>query len=847
MKACSYVPEMADCHIMPRVFDMPAPLPMSEMDNLRDSLPHFFLGGNEKVVGETTEAIHLLQQAEELGSVMKFDISDSTRYAIQVALENQSKYADKFPYYAHLKLMMALTDKYAAVVMNPPYMGSGNMNAVLSKYVKDNYSQGKADIFAVFMEVAKSMLSANGKYGMINMQSWMFLSSFEALRTNLLKESCIDSMLHLGPHTFDELSGEVVQNTAFVITNCKPTDETCGTYYRLVAGANCHTKESMFLDPEEIDTEFAEKRQVRFTGINQQNFEKIPGCPIGYWVCEKMLLKIDANNPIGLYAEPRAGLQTSDNNRFLRLWHEVSISKIGFNLSRESALCSDYKWFPHNKGGQDRRWFGNRDYIVNFFHDGEELKYWLEHNPNDPTTKSWSRNLRNYPLYFNEGITWGAVTSKNITVRYSPQGSLFDTSGPMLFSKTDLIYILGLMNSIVLYKYARLFAQGLSIGSGHIAKVPLIINKQDDVLPLVQQNISIAKQDWDAHETSWDFQCNEIVALDTEEKYIDTINGIYEGTGILVDLTAPQLDSLQWRTEIFKQKWEDKFRRLHENEEELNRQFIDIYGLQDELTPDVPLDEVTILQQGEISIMPEGPYCGTLDWHDDVLMKQLISYAIGVWMGRYRLDKPGLHIVHPAPSEEEICTYQYRGEKFEIDADGIISILPDDAPFTDNACKRITDFVSKVFGCEKQVENLNFMEAALGKSVADYMTKDFWKDHSKMYQKRPIYWLFSSKKGAFQCLAYMHRMDEYTLERIRQKYLLPYISHLDEKTSAMQARESLTTAESRQMTKLQNQLDECREYHDRLHQYSQQNITFDLDDGVVRNYALFGDVVAKMK
>ena len=240
-------------------------------------------------------------------------------------------------------------------------------------------------------------------------------------------------------------------------------------------------------------------------------------------------------------------------------------------------------------------------------------------------------------------------------------------------------------------------------------------------------------------------------------------------------------------------------------------------------------------------------YCGTLEWHDDVLMKQLISYVIGVCMGRYRLDKPGLHIAHPTPTDEEICKYQYRGEEFEIDGDGIIPILPDDSPFIDNARNRIVDFVSKVFGSEKQVENLNFMEFALGKSVSDYMIKDFYKDHKKMYQNRPIYWLFSSKKGAFQCIAYMHRMDEYTLERIRQNYLLPYISFLDEKISAMQTSESLSAAETRQIAKWQTQLDECREYHDRLHQYSQKNISFDLDDGVVKNYALFGDVVAKLK
>lgn len=839
MKACSYVPEMADCHIMPRVFDMPAPLPESEMGNLRDSLPHFFLGGNEKVIGETMDAIRLLQQAEELGSVMKFDISDSTRYAIHVALENQCQYADKFPYYAHLKLMMALTDKYAAVVMNPPYMGSGNMNAVLSKYVKDNYPNGKADLFAVFMEVAKSLLSVYGKYGMINMQSWMFLSSFETLRTNMLKETCIDSMLHLGPHTFDELSGEVVQNTAFVITNSKPTTSTCGVYYRLVAGGNCYTKESMFLDPEDIDDEIAEDRQVYYPNVSQQNFEKIPGCPIGYWIGEKMIIHFKQDQTLDKIADLRSGISTGDNNRFYRYWTECNADKIAKRFD-ETPFNSTYKWYKIIRGGNFRRWYGCCDNVIN-----------LENKCNEITNSGLNHRLRT-PQYYNKiGITWNRISSGELGFRLKCKEFNFGENSPCLFlyDNNNIELLLSILNSKGMGIILRSLNPTLSNQVADLIKLPItfeIQNKQQ-IISVVQQNISISKADWNSHETSWDFQCNEIVALDSEKKYIDTINGIYESTGVMVDLAAPQLDSLQWRTEIFKQKWADKFHRLHVNEEELNRQFIDIYGLQDELTPNVPISEITILQQGEISIMPEGSYCGTLVWHDDVLMKQLVSYAIGVWMGRYRLDKPGLHIAHPNPPEEEVCTYSYHGEEFEIDADGIIPILPDDAPFTDNACKRITDFVSKVFGSGKQVENLNFMEAALGKSVADYMTKDFWKDHTKMYQKRPIYWLFSSKKGAFQCLAYMHRMDEYTLERIRQKYLLPYITYLDEKISTMQARGSLTTAESRQMTKLQNLLDECREYHDRLHQYSQQNISFDLDDGVVRNYALFGDVVAKLK
>ena len=285
------------------------------------------------------------------------------------------------------------------------------------------------------------------------------------------------------------------------------------------------------------------------------------------------------------------------------------------------------------------------------------------------------------------------------------------------------------------------------------------------------------------------------------------------------------------------------FYQLHKNEEELNRQFIEIYGLQDELTPDVPLEEITILQEGEKSIEN-----GQLKWHDDVIVKQLISYAIGCWMGRYRLDKPGLHIAHPEPTAEEVCSYEYRGNNVEIDDDGIIPILSSDSSFADNACHRLRDFLRIVFGGGTLIENINFIEAALGKSIEAYFLKDFWKDHKKMYQNRPIYWLFSSKKGAFQCLVYMHRMDAYTAERVRSKYLLPHMESLGVRIAELRAEEAmLSTAKRRSLDRLVKELEECREYHDRLHLVADQQIAFDLDDGVVVNYAKFGDVLAKIK
>ena len=368
---------------------------------------------------------------------------------------------------------------------------------------------------------------------------------------------------------------------------------------------------------------------------------------------------------------------------------------------------------------------------------------------------------------------------------------------------------------------------------GDVKKLPYT-PVSDTQISTAKSCVAISKSDWDAHETSWDFKENELVRILKSDLIPHlSINGERQ----------PNSEELSFVLDQYKLVWADKFNRLHANEEELNRQFIEIYGLQDELTPDVPLDEITILQQGEISIENN-----QIVWHDDVIIKQLLSYAIGCWMGRYRLDKEGLNIAHyPAP--EEICTYDYNGFKFEIDDDAIIPLMGKDTPFEDdNALQKIVNFVKIVFGEDKLTDNLNFIEHCLGKSIEDYLIKDFWKDHKKMYQNRPIYWLFSSKKGAFQAIVYMHRMNPYTAEKVRTKYLLPYIEHLKGKIEIDEARGfDLTTVERKNLVKMQAALEECVEYHDRLHEIAIQNIGFDLDDGVVVNYAKYGDVLAKIK
>lgn len=828
MKAAKKDRSFLDAKVMPRVLDMPEPF--SYPAGVEEFLPHYFLGGSREAIKETAEAFKLLEQAQNLGSIMKFEISDATRHLISTRTQ-EWKDREFIPEVISqaipsMEIILALTDKYTSVVANPPYMGSGNMNAELSKYVKSNYEEGKADLFSVFMIVAKDLLAPKGKYGMINMQSWMFLSSFEKLRINLLKQSKIDNMLHLGPHTFDELSGEVVQNTAFVITNVEEK-ESKGIYYRLVDGRNCGDKERMLLEAREHGG-----NRIYYPNVSQHDFEKIPGCPIGYWVSKNMLVLLASKHTIASSFPVGSGLSTSDNNRFLRFLWEPS----GNNISKSSK--DNCKWFLFQKGGEYRKWYGNLEYVVNWQNDGEEIKYWVTHNPKDPNTTSWSRRIFNTDLYLRTGLTWSVICSNNISFRLSTSNSMISNAAGGIFGfendNSTLYALAGAINSIVWREIFKILNPTINYSSGIIQKAPLP-KLTTGIQSIVEENISISKQDWDAHETSWDYQRSPL--LDVEP----------------TDGESTHPESLKWRVAQYKRKWEALFNQLHANEEELNRQFIEIYGLQDELRPEVPMDEITILQQGEIRFLPcpgsSSMYGAAIEWNDDVLMKQLLSYAIGCWMGRYRLDKPGLHIAHPNPTDEEVCSYDVNGFKFGIDDDGIIPLMEHQNPFEDdNALQKIVNFVKMVFGESTLTENLNFVEHSLRKSIEAYLMKDFWKDHKKMYQNRPIYWLFSSKKGAFQVLVYMHRMNPYTAEKVRTKYLLPYIDFLQTKIQQDRDRGAdLSTIERKNLSKMEIALEECLEYHDRLHKVADQRIGFDLDDGVIVNYAKFGDVLAKIK
>ena len=802
LKACQKDRSFADGHVLPRVLDMP---------KTGLSLP-----ADTRLANEIEAINKTLANADTLGSIMKFHLSPAAReWVVSLGEENEAA-----------QLVLALTDKYAALVMNPPYMGSGNMNAALSNYVKKNYEAGKADLFSVFMQVVEERLAENGKYGMINLPSWLFLSTFEKLRTNLLENYHIDSLLHMGRGIFGIDWGSV----AFVVT--KAQEVTHGVYFRLHKRNfqhiyYCHI-EQLFLKAL-ADHSFKynfdsyrdeEGRVSTFTlshdenGLqlyyvaNQQNFEKIPGCPIGYWVSEKMIEAMNGIS-IGDVTKVIAGLCTGDNAHFIFSWSEVNKDSILF--PNEDFVDKNFK--VHNKGGDSRKWYGNQNLIVKYSSNSLPILQSLEGFRNDGKE-----------YFYHESISWAKIASSFNTFRYYPKGFVFDSAGSSIFENRDNISrtLLGFCNSVIVKEMIKIINPTINASPGIIKKLPYPIDNKD-IDKLVSENISISKSDWDAHETSWDFQENELVRLSKEQG---------EGSHRLSDLM-----------DAYREHWTEQFLQLHANEEELNRRFIEIYGLEDELTPDVPPEEITILQQGEIYIEN-----GQIVWQNDVIVKQLISYAVGCMLGRYRLDKLGLHIAHPEPTAEETAPYTFNGQQWNIDEDGILPLMPSDTDFADNATVMFKRWLVVAFGEDTLVDNLNCVEAALGKSLDDYFVKDFWKDHKKMYQNRPIYWLFSSKKGAFQCLAYMHRMNAYTAERIRTKYLLPHIEWLVQKQSEMEANAAnLNARERKRLDSIGRQIAECREYHDRLHAVADEQIAFDLDDGVVVNYGKFGDVLRSIK
>lgn len=741
------------------------------------------------------------ENVDTIGSLLQIDPKECAKIQVesglfgarQQLLKTQAEY---------------LSQKYHCVVTNPPYLGKGFCD-VLKNYISANYPNSKSDTMATFMERCLAFTENYGKTAMINMQSWMFLSSYENLRNELLRSYHIDSLLHLGPHAFDEIGGEVVQCASFVIANHKPS--TYGSiYYRLVDGNNSSAKETSFL-----------ARENKFNGILQENFSKIPGSPIGYWVSDLVLKIFSSSNKISTYSIPKFGMSNGDGGKFLRFWAEVSQTFVGT------------KWFKYDKGGPFRKWYGNREYYINWENDGEEIK-------NNPKSA-----VRNSDYFFHPHFSWTLVGSGNISLRYFNEGFILDTASNCLYFDKDSMNwkILALLNSPISMLILKIINPTINNSCGVIGNIPFI---QGDINEhLIHSNIKISELDWDAHETSWDFQVNELIRLLNRQK-----NETYTYNNTLEAIML-----------VYQTEWEEKFHRLHANEEELNRQFIEIYGLQDELTPDVPLDEVSILQKGEISIEDE-----KIVWHEDVIIKQLISYLVGCFMGRYSVDRPGLII---ASQHQDLNTLGLKVEGLDngaesrlvIDDDGIVPIL-DGEYFSDDMTVRIEQGIKTIFGASHFNENIKYINEKLGKTIREYLFKDFFNDHidGKMYQKRPIYWLFSSKmgdkrkKGYFKALVYMHRMESDTLSKLHADYVVPFIDKIEQQhieAENLSLRDDLSQAQRNRARKsaeeYADQIRELKDFEQVLVQMASQRLSIDLDDGVRVNYPKFYPLVEPIK
>lgn len=591
---------------------------------------------------------------------------------------------------------------------------------------------------------------------------------------------------------------------------------------------------------------------------SQTSFQSIPGRPMGYWA-NPNLIECFNNIQLNEIASPRKGNSTSDNERFLRFWSEVSEDKIAMEYkSVREAMNDNKRWIPYNKGGGNRKWYGYSESLVDWENDAEEIR-------KIPTSV-----VTNEQYYMQPGLTWSTVSTKAFGVRFFNSGYIFDNGGCCIFDLGDRRnYIAGLLNSCVLSKLVSVISPTLNYQSGDIAKMPIIFSDEEVIGQLTKESYNISKSDWDAHETSWNFKKPEIMAVDTAT-YMDNIQYQVDkhfkerGEQICIDPAAPELDSLEWRYNQYQSKWERLFLQLHANEEELNRRFIEIYGLQNELTPDVPLNEVTILQKGELTIDD-----GEMVWHPDVVMKQFISYLVGCFMGRYSVDRDGLIIASQGQdlSELELEVGGLEGSPkstLVIDDDGIIPIVMEEEFFADDLTKRITEGIKTLFGKEHFYANMKFIEDNLGCDLRTYLHRDYYNDHLEMYSvkgaKRPIYWLFSSKmgdkrkKGWFKALVYMHRLEPDTLSKLHADYVHPYIQKTEmqlREAEEMADRDDLKPAARnkalKQVEEIRSKLREMREFETQLVEMASQRLSIDLDDGVKANYPKFYPLVEPIK
>lgn len=768
------------------VLSIPSSVELNGID-IKSVLTSYF---NKETVNSIENLIQSFTYGKDEGSLLKIkeninfklikDILDDPRIISSIELQHIFKYVKLF-----YKVAKILNQQYEIIVTNPPYMGSSRMNKELSSFAKKNFKNSKSDLFAMFLEGWNGHLASQGYCAMVTMQSWMFLSSFEKMRKQLLKKYTISNLMHMENNVMGIAFG-----TAVTITHLPYDSEFKGTYHQI-----------KMMDVKEHKINNLPVKENRYSQISQSNFDKIPGSPIAYWASENLINDFEKGTPLGELVDAKQGLATADNKRFLRQWFEVGIDNISFNShSIKDSVESGKKWFPYNKGGSYRKWYGNYDYVVNWQNDGYEIKHFA-----DDKGKIRSRP-QNTEFYFKEAVTWSDVNSGTFSLRYRSKGSIHDVKGMSAFSKDNnlLFKILALLNAKIGNYVFKMINPTISLQIGNFVNFPFINYKNESLIELVKSNIKLGKQDWDAFETSWDFQKSPLLtqnAVSLDQAYTN------------------------WSNESL-----TRFNQLKSNEEELNRIFIDLYGLQDELTPEEDDKEVSVRKADQVR---------------DI--KAFLSYFIGCVFGRYSLDQDGLVYAGGDWDDSKYTTFKPNKEN--------IILLTDRQYFDDDRdiIVRLKEFLTKTFDPETLTENMDFIAQTLepkkferGTSAEDiirtYFLNDFYKDHAKIYQKRPIYWEFNSGRNkGFKALMYLHRYNTEQLPMVRHYLheLQPAMNDLIEVDQNLLDQETTASAKSKYrkaIATLNKQMNEIMKYDQILDHLSQSPVNLDLDDGVLVNH-----------
>lgn len=757
------------------------------------------------------------EEADNFGSLIRPELTDVDEILEQ--LEQKDVSGQLFLSDTHnnvltvLKQAKYLSPRYHVVVANPPYMSSSGMNSRLKGWASKEYPSSKSDLFAMFIERSSSLIFESGFVAMITMQSWMFLSSYEKLRSLLLDSTNVISLAHIGSRGFDSISGEVVSTVAFIISSTV-NENSKGTFIKLIDGSSEAEKSKILLDA------IKSKKNENVYFKSMPDFKKISGYPFAYWSSEAVIKAFSIGKSLKEVIKPKQGTSTGNDEKYVRFWQEVSNDDIGLGIkSLDDSQKSGYKYFPLNKGGNSRKWYGNNEKIILF-------------NPSAFSELSeLGNNLPSRNLYFKPGLTWSKIASGNLGVRKDDAGFVFSSVGLKGFPDKNREHaVIGFMNSIVANKLVSIISSSISIVSGDIEKLPFLTpEKYDNNLAL--KLINHSQKDWDSYEDSWDFTTLPLL----EDSYRKpTLEGTYK-----------QLRS----------HWQQMIDEMQQLEEENNRIFIDAYGLQDELTPDVPLKEITL------SCNPHYRYGG--DRTDAELeellladtMREFISYAVGCMFGRYSLDKPGLILANQGDGIDDYHA-QIPSPTFAPDKDNVLPIL-DGNWFTDDIVDNFRRFVKVTFGEDHYDDNIQFIEMALGKNgkpkdIRDYFLKDFYNDHIRRYKKRPIYWMFSS--GSFNALIYMHRYRPDTVSVVLNSYLREFRTKLDAQKSRLEAisissnsSQSEKTKAEKEIYKIDKTLMEIDAYErDTLYPLATKQVEIDLDDGVKQNYPKLGDALKKV-